>query len=260
MAKGEYQEEKMRNYKDLIILEKLPEHIAIIMDGNGRWAKQQGQPRAIGHAAGVESVKDIVEGAAEIGLKYLTLYTFSVENWNRPDDEVNALMELLVDAVLRETPTLIKNNIRLETIGEISSLPVKCQEQLAKAKEVTRACSGLTLILALSYGSRNEIINAVKRVAEKVKLGEIDINDINDNIFANELDTKNVADPELLIRTSGEQRVSNYLLWQIAYTEFYFTEKLWPDFKRNDLFEAIVNYQHRERRFGCISEQLNTVE
>ncbi len=250
----------MRNYKDLLLLDKLPEHIAIIMDGNGRWAKQQGKPRTIGHAAGVESVKDIVEGAAEIGLKYLTLYTFSIENWRRPNDEVNALMELLVDAILKETPTLLKNNIRLATIGDIASLPIKCQDQLQTAKELTSSATGLTLVLALSYGSRNEILNAVKKIANKVKLNEIDVNDINDDIFARELDTNGIPDPELLIRTSGEQRVSNYLLWQIAYTEFYFTEKLWPDFKRNDLFESIVNYQHRERRFGYISEQLNTIE
>lgn len=246
--------------KDKIILEKLPQHVAIIMDGNGRWAQQQGHGRTFGHHEGVKAVKDVVEGAAELGVKYMTLYTFSTENWRRPQEEVNALMELLVDTIHKETATLNKNKIRLQAIGDIKALPVHCQQQLQQTIDDTAANERMTLILALSYSSRWEILQAAQSLAAKVKKGEINPEDITEERFNDELCTAHIPDPELLIRTSGELRISNYLLWQIAYAELYFTPKLWPDFTRDDLFEAIYDYQHRERRFGYISEQLNTIE
>jgi len=239
-------------YKDEIDTDKLPQHVAITMDGNGRWAKSKGKFRVFGHQSGVKAVRDTIEGAAEIGLKYITLYAFSTENWNRPKREVNALMSLLVSTINKETKTLLDNNIRLEAIGNIEELPKKCQSELKEAIEKTKHGSGTTLILALSYSSRWEIINAIKQIV-KNKVSE---KNINEELFSQYLTTKGVPNPELLIRTSGEQRISNFLLWQIAYSELYFTDILWPEFRREDLFEAIHKFQQRERRFGKISEQI----
>ncbi|RWU04960.1 isoprenyl transferase [Pedobacter chitinilyticus] len=245
------------NFKDQIDVNRLPEHIAIIMDGNGRWAKNQGKFRVFGHESGVLSVKDIVEGCVEIGVKYLTVYAFSTENWNRPIDEVNALMELLISTINQEAETLNKNNIRLNAIGDLKSLPQKCIDDLADAMNKTKDNTKCTLTLALSYSAKWEIVEAARQIAEQVKNGQINIDQIDEQLFASKLTTANIPDPELMIRTSGEHRISNYLLWQMAYTELYFTETLWPDFRREHLYEAIVNYQKRERRFGKISEQLN---
>jgi undecaprenyl diphosphate synthase len=245
------------NFKDQIDVNRLPEHIAIIMDGNGRWAKNQGKFRVFGHESGVLSVKDIVEGCVEIGVKYLTVYAFSTENWNRPIDEVNALMELLISTINQEAETLNKNNIRLNAIGDLKSLPQKCIDDLADAMNKTKGNTKCTLTLALSYSAKWEIVEAARQIAEQVKNGQINIDQIDEQLFASKLTTANIPDPELMIRTSGEHRISNYLLWQMAYTELYFTETLWPDFRREHLYEAIVNYQKRERRFGKISEQLN---
>lgn len=242
--------------KDKIITDRVPKHIAIIMDGNGRWAKQQGQMRTFGHQEGVKAVKDVIEGAAEAGVKYVTLYTFSTENWKRPKYEVDALMELLVDSIHKETGTLLEKGIQLQTIGDLDKLPEDCRKQLEETMKSTSACDKMTIILALSYSARWEIIAATKKIAQKVKDGTLAIDDITEEAFNNELCTANIPDPELLIRTSGELRISNYLLWQIAYSELYFSPKLWPDFNREDLFEAIIDYQNRERRFGFISEQL----
>ena len=222
------------------------------MDGNGRWAKTKGKFRVFGHKNGVKAVRDTVEGAAEIGIKYLTLYAFSTENWNRPKKEVDALMSLLVSTIHKETKTLMDNNIRLESIGNRSELPESCQRELQEAIDKTKNNDGTTLILALSYSSRSEIINAVKQIVNE----KVSSEDINEELFSQYLSTKGVPNPELLIRTSGEQRISNFLLWQIAYSELYFTDVLWPDFRREDLFEAIYKYQNRERRFGKTSEQL----
>ncbi|SMD05578.1 isoprenyl transferase [Pedobacter africanus] len=244
-------------FKEQIDMTRLPEHIAIIMDGNGRWAKNQGKFRVFGHESGVLSVKDIVEGCVEIGIKYLTVYAFSTENWNRPVDEVNALMELLITTINQETETLTKNNIRLNAIGDIASLPQKCIDDLKSAMDKTADNTHCTLTLALSYSAKWEILEAAKKLARQVKEGQINIEDIDESHFSAQLTTINMPDPELMIRTSGEHRISNFLLWQMAYTELYFTDKLWPDFRREDLFEAIVDYQKRERRFGKISEQLN---
>jgi len=244
-------------FKEQIDFTRLPEHIAIIMDGNGRWAKNQGKFRNFGHENGVVSVKDVVEGSVEVGIKYLTLYAFSTENWNRPADEVSALMELLISTINQETETLNKNNIRLNAIGDIASLPQKCIDDLNSAMEKTANNTHCTLTLALSYSSKWEIIEAVKKIAKQIEDQELSISDINEASFSTKLTTLNIPDPELMIRTSGEHRISNFLLWQMAYTELYFTDVLWPDFRREDLFEAIVDYQKRERRFGKISEQLN---
>ena len=244
-------------YKDQIDLLKLPRHIAIIMDGNGRWAKGKGKLRVFGHHNGVLSVRDVVEGSCEIGLEYLTLYTFSSENWNRPKLEVMAIMELLVSTIHKEIETFMKNNVRLNAIGELSMLPEKCHKELINAIKKTSVNTGLTLTLALSYSSRREIVQAAKAIALKVQEGRLTIDDIDEETFESNLYTGNMPDPELLIRTSGEFRISNYLLWQIAYAELYFTNKLWPDFRREDFFEAIADYQKRERRFGLISEQVN---
>ncbi len=244
-------------YKDQIDLLKLPRHVAIIMDGNGRWAKGKGKLRVFGHHNGVLSVRDVVEGSCEIGLEYLTLYTFSSENWNRPKLEVMAIMELLVSTIPKEIETFMKNNVRLNAIGELSMLPPKCHKELINVINKTSVNNGLTLTLALSYSSRREIVQAAKAIALKVQEGRLAIDDIDEEIFESNLYTGNMPDPELLIRTSGEFRISNYLLWQIAYAELYFTNKLWPDFRREDFFEAIADYQKRERRFGLISEQVN---
>ncbi|HEY1040009.1 MAG TPA: isoprenyl transferase [Bacteroidia bacterium] len=244
------------DYKSKINLEKLPKHIAIIMDGNGRWAKQQGEERIFGHHNGVSSVRETTEAAAELGVKFLTLYAFSTENWNRPKEEVEALMELLVMTISKETETLLKNSIRLETIGDTDSLPASCRYQLNEAKEATKNGTRMTLVLALSYSSRWEIVKAVKEIAGEVKSGKLDTDAIDETMFAAKLCTAGMPDPELMIRTSGEHRISNFLLWQLSYAEFYFTEKLWPDFRKEDFYEAIYNYQNRERRFGKTSEQI----
>ena len=239
-------------FKDKIDKNNVPEHIAITMDGNGRWARQQGELRAFGHQNGVKAVKETVEAAAEIGIKYLTLYAFSTENWNRPKEEVNSLMELLIATINKETKTLMKNNIRLSAIGNIKNLPVTCRKELKEAIKKTKNNNRTTLMLALSYSSRWEIISAIKKI---VKNG-VEANEINEDLFSQYLNTKGVPNPELLIRTSGEKRISNFLLWQIAYSELYFIDKLWPEFRKEDLFKAIVEYQNRERRFGKITEQI----
>lgn len=236
--------------------EKLPKHVAIIMDGNGRWAQSQGMQRVFGHESGVRSVRDVTEAAAEIGVKYLTLYAFSTENWNRPEPEVNALMQLLVSTTKSELPTLMKNSIRLLTIGDIESLPQQTKDELAEAIEKTKDNTRMTLVLALSYSSKWEITRAVKEIVEQVKQGKIESADISDELIAKHLCTKDMPDPELLIRTSGECRVSNFLLWQLAYSEFYFTPTLWPDFTKSNFYEALLDYQNRERRFGMTSDQL----
>lgn len=235
---------------------KLPKHVAVIMDGNGRWAKQKGEHRIFGHQNGVASVKEVTEAAAELGISYLTLYAFSTENWNRPKEEVDALMELLVGTIHKEVTTLNKNKIRLKAIGNLKSLPTNCYNELMDAIEQTSGNDRLTLVLALSYSSKWEIIDSIKQIAEKVKNNQIAIDKIDDSIFSSHLCTAGIPDPELLIRTSGEQRISNFLLWQIAYAELYFTETLWPDFHKEDFFEAILDYQNRERRFGKTSEQI----
>lgn len=243
-------------HQDQINVEKLPEHLAIIMDGNGRWAKQHGKLRTFGHQAGVKTVREITEACAELGIKFLTLYTFSAENWKRPKYEVNALMELLVKTINRETPTLLKNGIRLQTIGDLSRLPRRTVKQLEVTMEETSGLGKMTLTLALNYSARWEILEATRRIAEKVKLGVLTGEEITEEVFNQHLYTSDIPDPELLIRTSGELRISNYLLWQIAYSELYFSDKLWPDFSREDLYQAIVDFQRRERRFGVTSEQL----
>ena len=234
----------------------IPKHVAIIMDGNGRWAKKKGEMRIFGHTNGVESVRESLTAAAEIGVKYLTLYAFSTENWNRPKEEVAALMDLLVKAIYDEVEELNEKGVRLETIGNTSILPVSCREALKKAKERTKDNYKITLILALSYSSRWEIAQAVKTMAEESISGKLDVETINEDLISSYLSTSNFPDPELLIRTSGENRVSNFLMWQLAYTELYFTKTLWPDFKKEHFFKAIKDYQDRERRFGKTSEQI----
>lgn len=236
--------------------EKLPKHVAIIMDGNGRWAKTHGKPRVFGHKNGVVAVRSVTEGAAEVGIENLTLYAFSTENWNRPKAEVTALMGLLVSTISKETKTLNKNNIRLNAIGDLSSLPSNCSSELQEAIDKTSSNTGMNLILALSYSSRWEITNAVNLLLNDVKANKISSEKISESDFSNYLCTHGTPDPELLIRTSGEYRISNFLLWQIAYSELYFTEKLWPDFRKEDLYEALIHYQQRERRFGKTSEQI----
>ena len=233
-----------------------PKHIAIIMDGNGRWAQQQGEDRLFGHNVGVESVREALKGCQELGVEHLTLYAFSTENWSRPQQEVEGLMDLLVKTIASEVDELHESNVKISTIGNTSGLPDSCQCELGSAIERTKNNTGVNLILALNYSGRWEILEATKKLAEKVKSGEIDVNSINDEVFSNELTTAGIPDPELMIRTSGENRVSNYLLWQIAYAEFHFTEVLWPDFKREDLYKAILDYQSRERRFGMVSAQI----
>ena len=234
----------------------IPTHIAIIMDGNGRWAKKRGLPRVAGHKRGVDTVKTIVEACAELGVKYLTLYTFSTENWNRPKDEVSTLMKLLLKSLKDRVDELCENDIRLTTIGDINALPEMVQKQLLSDIERTKNNKRMTLNLALSYSGRWELIEAIKKVSRLVKEDKIKIDEITEQLFSNFLTTKNIPDPDLLIRTSGEFRVSNFLLWQIAYTEFFITDVFWPNFSREHLYEAIKNFQHRERRFGKISEQL----
>jgi undecaprenyl diphosphate synthase len=242
--------------KEKIDLQRLPKHIAIIMDGNGRWAKLQGEERIFGHHNGVTAVRETAEAAAEIGVEYLTLYAFSTENWNRPKEEVNALMELLVHTIHHETTTLNKNNIRLTAIGDLESLPESCRKQLQEAIDNTASNTRMTLVLALSYSARWEILNAVKIIAKKTKDGILQPENIDEALLQEHLCTGKIPDPELMIRTSGEHRISNFLLWQLAYAEFYFTEILWPDFRKENLYDAILDYQKRERRFGKTSEQI----
>lgn len=246
----------MELFRNRLNKNNIPEHVAIIMDGNGRWAAKHGKARVFGHESGVESVKSVVEGAGEIGVKYLTLYAFSTENWDRPKDEVDALMALLVQAIEIETKSLMKNNVRLSTIGDINSMPAKVKEKLQGCISFLNSNTGLNLVLALSYSSKWEIINAVKNLVQDAIYNKIKPEIINNKLFENYLNTAEIPDPGLLIRTSGEYRISNFLLWQIAYSELYFTEKLWPDFRKDDLFEAVFDYQNRERRFGKTSEQL----
>jgi undecaprenyl diphosphate synthase len=239
-----------------IKLDKCPKHIAIIMDGNGRWAKQHGEVRLFGHSSGVEAVREVLKGCVDLGVKHLTLYAFSTENWNRPKEEVDGLMNLMVETIANEVTELNSNSVRLRSIGDESKLPEACRAELNAAKEETLKNDKLDLILALNYSARWEILNATQNIASKVEKGEIKASDVTEELFESELTLADVPDPELLIRTSGEYRLSNFLLWQIAYAELYFTDKLWPDFEREDLFEAVLNYQNRERRFGLVSEQL----
>lgn len=239
---------------------RLPKHIAIIMDGNGRWAKERGQDRIFGHHEGVLSVREIVNVAGEIGVEYLTLYAFSTENWNRPKAEVDALMELLVATIRKEVEELNKKNVRLNVIGDFKALPALCQQEMQEAIDITAKNTGINLILALSYSAKWELINAVKQIAEKAKQGILNPEDITDEIFHNHLCTSAFPDPELMIRTSGESRISNFLLYQLAYSELYFTPIHWPDFRREQFLDAIMDFQHRERRFGKTSEQIQPEE
>ena len=235
----------------------VPQHVAIIMDGNGRWAKQHGEDRIFGHHEGVNSVREIVEACGEIGVKFLTLYAFSTENWNRPKDEVEALMELLVATISMETPNLHKKGVKLQVIGDIESLPPSCQKELQESINITANNTTVTLILALSYSSKWEITNAVKEIAKQIEEKKIKSSEITSKHIEKYLNTRFWPDPELMIRTSGEHRISNFLLWQLAYAEFYFTDTLWPDFRKQDFFKAILAYQNRERRFGQTSEQIS---
>lgn len=239
-----------------IDLAKLPAHIAIIMDGNGRWAREQGQDRLFGHLNGVESVREIVEGAAELGISFLTLYAFSTENWDRPEDEVHGLMELLVETIKKEVPTLNKNNIKLQVIGDLDRMPHHARIELNEAILETQSNKGMTLVMALSYSSRWEITRAIQNIAKEVEQGKLKSNSIDESTISNYLATSNIPDPELMIRTSGEFRISNFLLYQLAYAELHFSPMLWPDFKKENLYEAILDFQGRQRRFGKTGEQI----
>ncbi|MBS1759226.1 MAG: isoprenyl transferase [Bacteroidetes bacterium] len=236
--------------------QKLPKHIAVIMDGNGRWAKEKGEDRLYGHYHGVDSVRNIVEGCAELGIEYLTLYAFSTENWDRPEYEVEGLMELLVSTIRKEVEGLNKNNIRLHVIGNMEMMPEYARGELQEALDITKNNIGLNLVMALSYSGRWELLNAVQKIASEVKQNKLSVEEINEQTLQNHLCTANIPDPELMIRTSGEFRISNFLLYQLAYTELYFTEVRWPDFRKKNLYEAILDYQNRERRFGKTSEQI----
>jgi undecaprenyl diphosphate synthase len=249
----------MSQLQDQIDKKHLPRHIAIIMDGNGRWAKEQGQDRLFGHFHGVESVRNIVEGCAELGIEYLTLYAFSTENWDRPEYEVVGLMELLVSTIRKEVESLHKNNIRLHVIGDMNMLPDYAKKELNEALSFTKNNTGLNLIMALSYSGRWELLNAVKSIAREVKKGELTVEDINQDTLQQHLVTSEFPDPELMIRTSGEFRISNFLLYQLAYAELYFTNVRWPDFRKDDLYEAIINYQGRQRRFGKTGDQVQVI-
>ncbi len=237
----------------------IPRHIAVIMDGNGRWAKDKGRLRVFGHQAGVESVRDITEACAQLGVEYLTLYTFSTENWGRPSDEVSALMQILVQSLRKETRKLNENDVRLHAIGQIERFPEVCQKELREAIALTKDNTRLQLNLALSYSGRWDIVQAVRKIAARVQTGELQPSDINDALITEELVTADIPDPDLIIRTSGEFRISNFLLWQLAYSELYITDAYWPDFRRNELYKAIQSYQKRERRFGKVSEQISSV-
>jgi undecaprenyl diphosphate synthase len=246
----------MEALKNSILKNKVPKHLAIIMDGNGRWAKLKNKPRVFGHKNGVSSVRETIEGCRELGIKHLTLYAFSTENWNRPKLEVKTLMSLLVSSLKKELKSLQENNIRLNTIGNLLDLPKNARKELNEVIEKTKNNTSLTLTLALSYGSRDEIVNVIKNISKKVVNNELQVEEINENIINNHLYTFSLPDVDFMIRTSGEKRISNFLLWQIAYAELYFTNTLWPDFKKENLFNAIVEYQNRERRFGKTSEQI----
>lgn len=246
------------SYFDQIDKSRMPKHVAIIMDGNGRWAKRHNMERTEGHKEGLAAVRRTMEAAADLKLPYITLYTFSIENWNRPKEEVDALMALMVRAVAEETTSLIKNNIRLKPIGDLDRLPELTRKALEKCVRDTSENTGPTIILALSYSSKWEITYAAKQIAEELKMGKIREEDINEDLMAAHLQTNGIPDPDLLIRTGGEKRISNFLLWQIAYAEFYFTDELWPDFDRELLCKAVLDFQNRERRFGKISEQIST--
>ncbi len=246
----------MNSWKEKININELPEHIAIIMDGNGRWAKANGKPRVFGHMNGVKAVRQVTEAATELGIKYLTLYTFSTENWNRPEDEVSALMKLLVQTIEQETQTLLKNNVRLKAIGDLNRLPMPVRDKLMECIERTSANTRTTLNLAISYSSRWEIVEMARQLAKDAKDGNIDPETIDESTISNYLTTKGMPDPEILIRTGGEYRISNFLLWQIAYTELYYTPVMWPDFNKENLYEIIADFQTRERRFGMTGEQV----
>ena len=242
--------------KNKIDTTRLPGHIAIIMDGNGRWARQRGKDRIFGHQQGVNSVREVIESATELRVKYLTLYAFSTENWGRPDDEISALMGIMVQSLNNETDTMIRNNIRLQAIGDVNRLAEDVRRRLYETIDLTAGSDGLTLIIALSYSSRWEILNATRKLAEDVKSGKLEATEIGEKDFEKYLTTYGIPDPELMIRTSGELRISNFLLWQLAYTELYFTELLWPDFGKEEFYKAIIDFQRRERRFGKTSEQV----
>jgi len=243
--------------RELIDSHKLPSHVAIIMDGNGRWARQRGLDRVFGHQQGVNAVREIIEVAAELGIRFLTLYAFSTENWGRPEDEVSALMGIMVQSLSNETGTLLKNNIKLSPIGDMDRLADDVKERLFETQKLTSGCTGLNLIIALSYSSRWEITMAARKISTDVKKGVLDPDSINESDFEKYLNTSGIPDPELMIRTSGELRISNFLLWQVAYSELYFTETLWPDFGKNEFYNAIIDFQQRERRFGKTSEQVS---
>lgn len=234
----------------------IPEHIAVIMDGNGRWAEDRGEHRLFGHMNGVESVRQTLKAATEVGVSYLTLYAFSTENWNRPTEEVEALMDLLVKTILKEIEELHSNSVRLQAIGDLETLPKDCQDALAKAIEHTKDNTRITLVLALSYSARWELVNGIKSIARQVAAGELDPESIDDDTVSEALNTRGIPDPDLLIRTSGELRISNFLLWQIAYAELYFSEVFWPDFRKQHFYEAILDYQSRQRRYGKVSDQI----
>ena len=248
----------MTDLIDTIIPEKIPRHIAIIMDGNGRWANDKGQERLFGHSSGVKSVREAIKTAIELGVSYITLYAFSIENWNRPKQEVDGLMDLLISSIANEIEEFNENGVRLLTIGDINNLPENCMLSINDAVSRTSENSKLTLILAVNYSSKWEITQAVKTITESVNNNELAITEITENLIQRHLSTNSIPDPELLIRTSGEYRISNFLLWQIAYTELYFTEILWPDFRRNDFIQAVIEYQNRERRFGLLSTQIDS--
>jgi undecaprenyl diphosphate synthase len=243
-----------------IDLQRVPQHVAVIMDGNGRWAKGKGMERVFGHRNALNSVRDSIEGAAEVGVKAITLYAFSTENWNRPKIEVNALMKLLVSSLKKELPTFQKNQVKVNAIGNLSSLPAKAQKVLAEVIELTKNNDRIVMTLALSYGSREEIVNTIKNISKKVVNNQLQIEEIDEKVINNHLYTFNLPEVDLMIRTSGEKRISNFLLWQMAYAELYFTNILWPDFRKDDFFDAIIEYQNRERRFGKTSEQIETNE
>lgn len=249
----------MIDLKKNIKTEKLPKHIGIIMDGNGRWAVKHGKERVYGHQHGIQPVREITEACVELGIPFLTLYAFSTENWNRPKEEIQALFQILINSLHSETPTLNKNNVRLNVIGDIKSFNEETQKTLKECLEITANNTNLTLTLALSYSSRWEITEAVKKVAKEVQLHKLDPDQITDTVFSNYLTTKDMPDPELIIRTSGEYRISNFLLWQAAYAEFYFTPTFWPDFHKESFYEALIDFQNRERRFGLTSAQIHSL-
>lgn len=243
-------------FKDKINIDRLPVHVAVIMDGNGRWARRRGQERIFGHHQGVKAVRKVIEAAAELGIQYLTLYAFSTENWNRPDEEVSALMDIMVESLNNETDTLLENNISIKVIGDLSRLSEKVRIRLRETIRLTEGCTRLKLVVALSYSSRWEISEACRKIARSVKKGLLNADNITEDTVSENLETSGIPDPELMIRTSGEKRISNFLLWQLAYTELYFTEKLWPDFGKEDFYKAIADFQKRERRYGKTSEQI----